>query len=63
MLAHRSRGSDGGGPEDKDGGQACPPYVLRRRIAATDREIDGLVYELYGLTAEEIAIVEEATAG
>jgi len=27
---------------------------------ATDRQIDGLVYELYGLTEEEIAIVEEA---
>ena len=28
----------------------------------TDREIDELVYELYGLTDEEIRIVEEATA-
>jgi hypothetical protein len=25
-----------------------------------DRRIDRLVYELYGLTAEEIAIVEDA---
>ncbi|MBI4384395.1 MAG: Eco57I restriction-modification methylase domain-containing protein [Nitrospinae bacterium] len=32
--------------------------VLQRQIAATDGEIDRLVYELYGLTAEEIAIVE-----
>jgi len=31
---------------------------MERQIAATDREIDLLVYELYGLTAEEIAIVE-----
>lgn len=31
---------------------------VERRIEATDREIDRLVYELYGLTAEEIAIVE-----
>jgi hypothetical protein len=31
-------------------------------IEATDREIDGLVYELYGLADEEIRIVEEATA-
>jgi hypothetical protein len=30
-------------------------------IAATDREIDQLVYELYGLTDKEIALVEEAT--
>ena len=35
---------------------------LQRQIAATDNEIDQLVYELYGLTAEEIRIVEEATA-
>jgi hypothetical protein len=34
--------------------------VLKRQIAATDRQIDRLVYELYGLTAEEIAIVEES---
>jgi len=35
--------------------------VIQRQIEATDRQIDGLVYELYGLTDEEIAIVEEAT--
>ena len=33
-----------------------------RRIEATDRQIDRLVYELYGLTDEEIAIVEESPA-
>ena len=32
--------------------------VLQRQIGATDREIDRMVYELYGLTAEEIAVVE-----
>jgi hypothetical protein len=32
--------------------------ALERQIAATDMQIDALVYELYGLTAEEIAIVE-----
>jgi hypothetical protein len=32
--------------------------VLRCQIAATDDEIDRLVYELYGLTEEEIRIVE-----
>jgi hypothetical protein len=32
--------------------------VLQRQIEATDRQIDLLVYELYGLTEEEIAIVE-----
>lgn len=35
--------------------------VLGHQIAATDRQIDNLVYELYGLTDEEIAIVEEST--
>jgi len=32
--------------------------ALQAQIDATDRDIDGLVYELYGLTEEEIAIVE-----
>ncbi len=32
--------------------------VLQRQIEATDRQIDRLVYELYGLTEEEIGIVE-----
>jgi len=32
--------------------------MLQRQIEATDASIDKLVYELYGLTAEEIAIVE-----
>jgi len=31
---------------------------LSRQIAATDGAIDKLVYELYGLTDEEIGIVE-----
>ncbi|OGP60533.1 MAG: hypothetical protein A2V67_15085 [Deltaproteobacteria bacterium RBG_13_61_14] len=37
-------------PADRD--------ALERQIAATDAEIDRLVYELYGLTEEEIKIVE-----
>ncbi|MBI5696595.1 MAG: hypothetical protein HZC51_12840 [Nitrospirae bacterium] len=37
-------------PADKD--------MYNRQIAATDREIDALVYELYGLTEEEIKLVE-----
>ncbi len=36
--------------------------ALQRQIDATDRQIDQLVYELYGLTDEEIRIVEESTA-
>jgi hypothetical protein len=36
--------------------------LIGRQIEATDRQIDRLVYELYGLTEEEIGIVE-GTAG
>ena len=35
--------------------------VLQAQIDATDRQIDRLVYDLYGLTAEEIRIVEGET--
>ena len=31
---------------------------LMREVESTDRMIDGLVYELYGLSEEEIKIVE-----
>jgi hypothetical protein len=31
------------------------------RSNATDRQIDRLVYDLYGLTEEEIGVVEEGT--
>ena len=36
--------------------------VIHRQIDATDRQIDQLVYDLYGLTEAEIGLVEEATA-
>jgi hypothetical protein len=39
-------------PADKD--------LYQRQIQATDNQIDALVYELYGLTADEIAVVEGA---
>lgn len=32
--------------------------LLARRIEATDRQIDRLVYEWYGFTGEEIGVVE-----
>ena len=32
----------------------------QRQIEATDRQIDALVYNLYGLTDDEIKIIEEA---
>ena len=34
--------------------------LYARQIEATDGEVDRLVYELYGLTEEEVAIVEGA---
>lgn len=40
------------------------PLPYRRgsdRVDATGRQIDELVYELYGLSDDEIRIVEEAT--
>jgi hypothetical protein len=33
--------------------------VLQRQIEVTDKQIDALVYELYGLTEAEVAVVEE----
>ena len=35
--------------------------TIQRQIEATDQQIDGLVYELYGLTKKEIEIVKEGT--
>jgi len=32
--------------------------LVQRQIDSTDKQIDALVYELYGLTDDEIAIVE-----
>ena len=32
--------------------------ALQRMIVSTDRQIDELVYELYGLTKDEIRVVE-----
>jgi hypothetical protein len=34
--------------------------ALQGRIEMTDRQIDGLVYDLYALTSEEIKVVEGA---
>ncbi|MFA6287542.1 MAG: Eco57I restriction-modification methylase domain-containing protein [Opitutaceae bacterium] len=41
-------------PHEKD--------ALANQITATDRQIDALVYQLYGLTPEEIALVEKTTS-
>jgi len=37
--------------------------ALERQISACDAQIDRLVYDLYDLTADEIRIIEESTAG
>ncbi len=34
--------------------------AFQKQIEATDKQIDRLVYELYGLTDEEIVIIEAA---
>jgi hypothetical protein len=44
-----------------DAKTAHEPTGLSRQIEPTDREIDRLVYQLYGLTDDEIKIVEDAT--
>jgi hypothetical protein len=33
---------------------------LKAEIDRTDKEIDNMVYELYGLTKEEVAIIEQS---
>jgi len=50
MLALHKQFASTKAPHDKE--------VIQWQIEATDRQIDRLVYELYGLTDEEIAIVE-----
>ncbi|MCZ2122421.1 MAG: hypothetical protein LC108_09175, partial [Anaerolineales bacterium] len=51
MLAlHKELGRVGNSPHAQE--------RIERQIQVTDREIDALVYALYGLSAEEIKIVE-----
>lgn len=51
MLAlHKSAAREGIAPNEKE--------LLQRQIKSTDRQIDELVYQLYGLTEEEKNIVE-----
>ena len=35
--------------------------LTKRQIGATDEQIGNLVYDLYGLTEDEIKIIEENT--
>ena len=50
MLALHQKLAAATVPPDKE--------LYQRQTEATDRQIDALVYELYGLTEEEIGIVE-----
>ena len=50
MLSLYKRLAEARAPHDKT--------VLQQQIAVTDQQIDRLVYELYGLTEEEIKMVE-----
>jgi len=54
MLALHKQLPEVGTPHEKT--------ALERQIEATDGQIDALVYELYGLTEEEIRIVEGSQA-
>jgi len=53
MLDLHKRLSEAKTPTDRD--------RLQRQIDATDHDIDRLVYDIYGLTEEEIKIVESAS--
>ncbi len=55
MLELHKRRAEARTPADRE--------MYARQIEATDREIDALVYELYGLTEEEVAVVQAAAAG
>jgi len=50
MLSFHKQLKEARTPHEKTG--------LQRQIEATDRQIDALVYELYGLTEDEIRIIE-----
>ena len=50
MLALHKRLAEARVPHDKT--------IIQQQIHVTDKQIDGLVYELYGLTGEEIEVVE-----
>ena len=54
MLAAKPQLASAQSDKDKD--------FYENKCAALDRQIDALVYELYGLTPDEIKIVEGATA-
>jgi type I restriction-modification system DNA methylase subunit len=61
LPSPKSGGFGGGGAEGVGGGRGRTPQeqeMLKREIESTDKAIDRLVYDLYGLSEEEIRIVE-----
>ena len=50
MLELQRRQQSARAPQEKD--------MLARQIESTDGQIDRLVYQLYGLSEEEVRIVE-----
>ena len=45
-------------PKLRAAGSEKERAVLQNAVVSTDRKIDNIVYQLYGLTPEEIALVE-----
>ena len=45
-------------PKLRAAGADAEKATLQNAVTATDQQIDALVYDLYGLTPEEIALVE-----
>ncbi len=56
-LVDRMLSLNGGGAKARTSHER---NVIQRQIHTTDRQIDRLVYELYGLTDEEIRVVEQS---
>lgn len=55
MLSFHKRLAEARMPRDKE--------IIQQYIDITGRQIDRMVYELYGLTQEEISVVEEQLQG
>ncbi len=52
LMPKLRAGPSGRAPSDSE------KAMLQNAVIATDQQIDALVYELYGLTADEIKLVE-----
>ena len=51
------------GPSDTTVNNPQEKTIIQRQIEFIDNQIDQLVYELYGLTEDEIEIVEGKNSG